>query len=74
MTISQRRERLRRRLAAVELDAMLITDLVNVRYLSGFTGSNAALLIRVDDDTPVLAGRRGRHRTGMRPVSVGVRR
>jgi Xaa-Pro aminopeptidase len=46
---------LRRRLAAVELDAMLITDLVNVRYLSGFTGSNAALLIRVDDDTPVLA-------------------
>jgi Xaa-Pro aminopeptidase len=46
---------LRRRLAAVELDAILITDLVNVRYLSGFTGSNAALLIRVDDETPVLA-------------------
>jgi Xaa-Pro aminopeptidase len=46
---------LRRRLAAVELDAMLVTDLVNVRYLSGFTGSNAALLIRVDDETPVLA-------------------
>ena len=34
---------------------MLVTDLVNVRYLSGFTGSNAALLIRVDDDVPVLA-------------------
>lgn len=34
---------------------MLVTDLVNVRYLSGFTGSNAALLIRVDDDMPVLA-------------------
>jgi Xaa-Pro aminopeptidase len=46
---------LRRRLAAAELDAMLITDLVNVRYLSGFTGSNAALLIRVDDEIPVLA-------------------
>ncbi|MGK2868360.1 MAG: aminopeptidase P family protein [Mycobacterium sp.] len=55
MTISQRRDRLRRRLAAAELDAMLVTDLVNVRYLSGFTGSNAALLIRVDEDTPVLA-------------------
>lgn len=55
MTISQRRARLRRRLAAAELDAMLVTDLVNVRYLSGFTGSNAALLVRVDDDTPVLA-------------------
>jgi Xaa-Pro aminopeptidase len=34
---------------------MLVTDLVNVRYLSGFTGSNAALLIRVDDEIPVLA-------------------
>ncbi|MDZ7883821.1 MAG: Xaa-Pro peptidase family protein [Mycobacterium sp.] len=55
MTISQRRDRLRRRLAAAELDAMLVTDLVNVRYLSGFTGSNAALLVRADQDTPVLA-------------------
>ena len=41
---------------------MLVTDLVNVRYLSGFTGSNAALLIRADDDTPVLATD-GRYRT-----------
>ncbi|GFG49273.1 X-Pro dipeptidase [Mycolicibacterium agri] len=41
---------------------MLVTRLVNVRYLSGFTGSNAALLIRVDDDTPVLATD-GRYRT-----------
>ncbi len=55
MTISARRDRLRRRLAAAELDAMLVTDLVNVRYLSGFTGSNAALLVHVDRDTPVLA-------------------
>jgi Xaa-Pro aminopeptidase len=41
---------------------MLVTDLVNVRYLSGFTGSNAALLIRVDDDVHVLATD-GRYRT-----------
>ena len=41
---------------------MLVTDLVNVRYLAGFTGSNAALLIRVDDETPVLATD-GRYRT-----------
>ncbi len=41
---------------------MLVTRLVNVRYLSGFTGSNAALLIRADDDTPVLATD-GRYRT-----------
>ena len=62
MTISQRRARLRRRLAAAELDAMLVTDLVNVRYLAGFTGSNAALLIFADTETPVLATD-GRYRT-----------
>ncbi|MGE2725068.1 aminopeptidase P family protein [Mycolicibacterium pulveris] len=62
MTISQRRARLRERLAAAELDAMLITNLVNVRYLAGFTGSNAALLVRVDSETPVLATD-GRYRT-----------
>lgn len=41
---------------------MLVSDLVNVRYLSGFTGSNAALLIRADSETPVLATD-GRYRT-----------
>ena len=55
MTISQRRDRLRAGLAAADLDAMLVSDLVNVRYLSGFTGSNAALLIRAGEETPVLA-------------------
>ncbi|WNG95105.1 Xaa-Pro peptidase family protein [Mycobacterium sp. ITM-2016-00318] len=62
MTISQRRDRLRHRLQSEGLDAILVTRLVNVRYLSGFTGSNAALLIRADDDTPVLATD-GRYRT-----------
>lgn len=41
---------------------MLVTDLVNVRYLSGFTGSNAALLVFADDRDPVLATD-GRYRT-----------
>ena len=62
MTISQRRDRLRQRLRADGLDAILVTRLVNVRYLAGFTGSNAALLIHADDETPVLATD-GRYRT-----------
>lgn len=41
---------------------MLVTDLNNVRYLSGFTGSNAALLVFADDHDPVLATD-GRYRT-----------
>ncbi len=41
---------------------MLVTDLVNVRYLSGFTGSAAALLVFADGRSPVLATD-GRYRT-----------
>jgi Xaa-Pro aminopeptidase len=41
---------------------MLVSDLVNVRYLSAFTGSNAALLVFAGDQTPVLATD-GRYRT-----------
>jgi Xaa-Pro aminopeptidase len=48
MTPAARRAALRALLRAAELDALLVTDLVNVRYLSGFTGSNAALLVSAD--------------------------
>ncbi len=62
MTHSQRRDNLRAQIAAAGLDAMLITDLINVRYLSGFSGSNGALLVFADERGPVLATD-GRYRT-----------
>lgn len=43
-----RRRQLASELAARRLDAMLLTDLTNIRYLSGFSGSNAALLVGSD--------------------------
>ncbi|NLU81264.1 Xaa-Pro peptidase family protein [Rhodococcus sp. HNM0569] len=46
---SARRAALRRELVARELDALLVTDLLNIRYLTGFTGSNAALLVTASD-------------------------
>ena len=49
-----RRGRLRAMLTARELDAALITELHNVRYLTGFSGSNGALILPVDGD-PVFA-------------------
>ena len=43
-----RRDRLRVTAARAGLDAVLVTNLLNVRYLTGFTGSNGALLLRAD--------------------------
>ncbi|MCV6964929.1 peptidase M24 family protein [Mycobacterium intermedium] len=62
MTHSQRRHNLKVNIAAAGLDAMLVTDLINVRYLSGFSGSNGALLVFADDREAVLATD-GRYRT-----------
>ena len=43
--MSARADRLAELLAEAGADAILVTDLVNVRYLTGFTGSNALALI-----------------------------
>ena len=32
-----------------ELDSLLVTDLVNVRYLTGFTGTNGACVVTPDE-------------------------
>ncbi|MGH3459084.1 M24 family metallopeptidase [Aeromicrobium sp.] len=42
---ADRRSRLAENLQQRELDAALISDLVNLRYLTGFTGSNGAVLV-----------------------------
>lgn len=46
---SRRLQRLRSRLGRLKLDAILITDGTNVRYMSGFTGDSSALLITPGD-------------------------
>ena len=66
MTHSQRRDNLAARIRTTDGDrnfgAMLVTDLNNVRYLSGFTGSNAALLV-FGDGRPAVLSTDGRYRT-----------
>ena len=57
-----RRADLSARIGAADLDALLVTDLVNVRYLSGFTGSAGALLVYADSRPATLATD-GRYRT-----------
>jgi Xaa-Pro aminopeptidase len=46
--VSVRADKLADKLAGAEVDAVLITDLVNVRYLTGYTGSNGLALIGPD--------------------------
>ena len=52
-----RRDRLRQVLADRDAPAVLVTGLVNVRYLSGFTGSHGALLITPDKVVLATDGR-----------------
>jgi len=63
MTPAARRDALRELLRAAELEALLVTDLVNVRYLSGFTGSNAALLVPADGEPGTRLATDGRYTT-----------
>lgn len=45
MTAADRRAALGDRLLDLGVEALLVTTLINVRYLTGFTGSNGALLV-----------------------------
>ncbi len=44
--MSERTHRIERAVAAlVDVDALIVTDLLNVRYLTGYTGSNAIVVV-----------------------------
>jgi Xaa-Pro aminopeptidase len=58
---AERRDSLRAVAAERGLDAVLVTNLLNVRYLTGFTGSNGALLLCTDGAD--LFGTDGRYTT-----------
>ncbi|PWW54161.1 M24 family metallopeptidase [Actinokineospora spheciospongiae] len=51
---ARRRDALRKELSDRGLDGLLVTDLLNIRYLTGFTGSNAALLVTHSEETTLF--------------------
>ena len=57
MTAADRRAALGAALAERELDGLLVTTLVNVRYLTGFTGSNGALLVPTSGEPVFVSAR-----------------
>ena len=50
MSHTDRRDKTRRMLKKGQLDALLVTNFVNVTYLTGFTGDDSYLLVTADDD------------------------
>ncbi|QWF84324.1 M24 family metallopeptidase [Amycolatopsis sp. CA-230715] len=62
-THAHRRESLRALITDAELDALLVTDLLNIRYLTGFTGSNAALLVSASGESGTVFCTDGRYTT-----------
>jgi Xaa-Pro aminopeptidase len=57
MDFAARVERLRARLAEKDLEALLVTRLPNITYLTGFTGSAAQLLVAPEEVVFVTDGR-----------------
>jgi Xaa-Pro aminopeptidase len=55
--MTERRERLRRKLASTDADAILVSSPTNVRYLTGFTGDSSVLLVSRERDVLVSDGR-----------------
>ncbi|MDQ7803284.1 Xaa-Pro peptidase family protein [Amycolatopsis sp. A133] len=62
-THGRRRAALRGLLTGAGVDALLVTDLLNIRYLTGFTGSNAAVLVHAEGDGKTLFCTDGRYTT-----------
>ena len=54
MDFRLRRDRLAARLPELGVEALLVTRLPNVRYLTGFTGSNGQVLVTAGDGTVFL--------------------
>jgi Xaa-Pro aminopeptidase len=57
MDVAGRLDRLREGFDAREVDALVVTNLTNIRYLTGFTGSSAMLLVTPGSATFVSDGR-----------------
>jgi Xaa-Pro aminopeptidase len=74
MDVAARADRVRAGFAAAGVDALLVTRLTNVRYLTGFTGSAGTVLLGADSLLLVTDGRyAGQSREQLAAAGVGAR-
>jgi Xaa-Pro aminopeptidase len=59
LTVGDRLHRLRHAVAGSEVDGIILTDLVSIRWLTGFSGSNAMVLVDPDRVLFATDGRYG---------------
>jgi Xaa-Pro aminopeptidase len=72
MDVAARLGRLRGTLDAAGCEALLVTNLTNVRYLTGFTGSAALLLVRREGDALLLTDGRYATQSAQQLAAAGV--
>jgi Xaa-Pro aminopeptidase len=68
--VARRLEEVKRSVIASRLQGFLITSLPNIRYLTGFTGSNALLLVRPEADLLITDTR---YKTQVAHEAIGIR-
>lgn len=57
LSVAGRLDRVRRVLEGVDADGLVVTDLVNIRWLTGFTGSHGVFVVTADDAALVTDSR-----------------
>lgn len=67
-----RRRALSARLAGQRIDAMLVTNMIHVRYLSGFSGSNGALVLAKDLSAEIATDARYRTQIAQEVPDIGA--
>ncbi|CAN5517036.1 Xaa-Pro peptidase family protein [soil metagenome] len=72
MDVAGRVDRLRSHLGESGCDALLVTCLANIRYLTGFTGSAALLLVRADDELVFVTDGRYRDQSAEELGAAGI--
>jgi Xaa-Pro aminopeptidase len=71
MDVARRSARLRERFDDARCEALVVTNMVNIRYLTGFTGSAAVLVVAPDELVLVTDGRY-RDQAGDQLAAAGV--
>lgn len=70
--LAARRQDVAARLVDLGADALVVTTLVNVRYLTGFTGSNGALALRADGSGVLVTDGRYRDQAALEVPDLDV--